>query len=811
MNRIIFFIGIVLLISTGLMGQTRTAYLEAAETSYIEKDYYSSLLYYMEAYEFDTTATTVIRGVAESARKANVYRTSERFYQKLMDMDISEQKSEDIFWLANAKHKQGEYEEARILYSTYLSEYAEDDLWMTRRAEKEIKSCEWSQSEIINPRENITIERLGAQVNDIEFADFAPNPEQGGLSYTSLRYRDTEYKSGTSRLLSKRLNAKDDYVEEILTDLNEGNKFVGHTTFNNTRNKIYYTLCDYNSGYNISCELYQANIDGANSLSNSERIENLNALDATTTQPSYAYNSNDNTQRLYFASDREGGKGGLDIWYATIESNGEFSEPINLSQINSIDNEITPYYHDATNEFFFSSDGYLGFGGYDVYKSTLNNSDTPIHLGAPINSSYNDIYYIVNEGGREAYFSTNRFKNDFHDNETEPCCYDIYKTTIEEVDIKLNAKTFETNSRDSLYGATVDLFDVTTGDLLSTKTPVDGIDHMFDLVSDNEYMIIGRKNGYGSDTIYFSTIGMYETKDVEKNLFLDQSFQRIELTAFDEFTREPLNGIEIRVKNVTDPTQEDIILYDMASFNQLDLDPNSTYEITVSKENYEPETLFIYPSDDPSKPVIRQIYLKRVLFGIYLPTLLYFDNDRPNVKSMAETTEKSYSDTYDPYIERKPVFVNQIRKSRSFAGDKEAEIANLESFFENDVKTGYATFQKFLDAMHEELKKGFGFEILIKGFTSPLAQNEYNKALGKRRVQSIRNEIDSHEGGILLAYINNGLLKITDVSYGEELAPSTIIDNPQQPASSIYSTEASRERRVEIIEVKRIFKNTNSQ
>lgn len=811
MNRLIFFTGIVLLVSTGLMGQTRTAYLEAAEDSYIEKDYYSALIYYMEAYEFDTTATTVIRGVAESARKANVYRTSERFYQKLMDMELEQQQSDDIFWLANAKHKQGEYEDARILYSTYLSEYAEDDLWKTRRAEKEIKSCEWSQTEILNPRENIKIERLGAQVNDIEFADFAPTPDEGGLSYSSLRYREDEYKKGTSRLLSKRLNIKDDFAEEILSDLNEENKFVGHTSFNNTRNKIYYTLCDYNSGYNISCELYQADIDGGNSLTNKARIDKLNALNATTTQPSYAYNSVDNTQRLYFTSDREGGKGGLDIWYANIDGNGGFSNPINLGQINSIDNEITPYYHDTTNEFFFSSDGYLGFGGYDVYKSKLNGSDTPTHLGAPINSSYNDIYYIVNEGGREAYFSTNRFKNDFHDNETEPCCYDIYKTTIEEVDIMLNAKTFETNSRAPLEMATVDLFDVTTGDLLLTKTPVEGIDHMFDLVSDNEYMIIGRKNGYDSDTIFFSTIGMYETKDVEKNLFLDQNFQRIEITAYDEFTREPLDGIEIRVKNVTDPTQEDIILYDMASFNQLDLDPNSTYEITISKESYEPETFFIYPSDDPSQPVIRQIYLKRVLFGIYLPTLLYFDNDKPNARTLAETTTKSYSDTYYPYIERKPVFIDQIRKSRSFGGDKEGEIVNLEGFFENDVKNGYATFQKFLGAMHEELKKGFGFEILIKGFTSPLAQNEYNKALGKRRVQSIRNEIDSHEGGILLAYINNGLLKITDVSYGEELAPSTIIDNPQQPASSIYSTEASRERRVEIIEVKRIFKNTNSQ
>ncbi len=812
MNRLIFLTGIVLLISTGLRGQTKTAFLEAAEDSYIESDYYSALVYYLEAYEFDTTATNTIRAVAESARHANVYRTSERFYEKLMESDLAEQQSEDIFWLANAKHKQGKYEEARILYSTYLAEYAEDDLYLTRRADKEIKSSEWSQTEIQNPRDNIKIERLGSQVNDIEFADFAPNPDEEGLSYTSLRFRKDEYKTGTSRLLSKRLQVAEDFAQEILEGLQEGNRFVGHSSFNLSKTKVVYSLCDYKSGYNISCDLYQANIDASGTISDKTRIDGLNAEDATTTQPSIAYNSLDNTERLYFVSDRDGGKGGLDIWYANMDGSGNYSEPINLREINSADNEITPYYHNATDEFFFSSDGYLGLGGYDIYKANLGQNTAPVHLGAPINSSYNDIYYIVNEGGREAYFSTNRFKNEFHDNDTEPCCYDIYKTTIEEVDIQLNAKTFDTNSRDPLLVTTVDLFDLKTGDLLSTKTPEAGVDHLFNLVSDNEYMIIGRKNGYESDSVFFSTMGMYETKEVEKNLFLDRLFQRLEITSYDEFTREPLENVQIRIRHVDDPDKEDIYVNSIESFNQLDIDPNTTYEITISKEDYEPETFFIYPDDDPSLgPIIRKIYLKRVLFGIYLPTLLYFDNDKPNPRTLSETTEKSYTDTYYPYVERKPVFINQIRKSRSFGGDKEAEINNLEVFFENDVKGGYSTFQKFLDAVHSELQKGFGFEILIKGYTSPLAQNEYNKNLGERRVQSIRNELRNYNGGALLSFIDSGLLKITDVSYGEELAPSTIIDNPQQPASSIYSTAASKERRVEIIEVKRIFKNINTQ
>ena len=250
--------------------------------------------------------------------------------------------------------------------------------------------------------------------------------------------------------------------------------------------------------------------------------------------------------------------------------------------------------------------------------------------------------------------------------------------------------------------------------------------------------MIGRKDGYESDSVFFSTVGMYETKEIQKSLFLNRLYQSLEITTYDELTREPLDGIEIRVRNVTDPSQPDIVFTDATSFSQMDIDANTTYEVTISKDNYQPESFFIYPDDDTSLgPLIRKIYLKRVLFGIYLPTLLYFDNDKPNPRTTSLTTEKSYSDTYQPYIERMPLFMNQIRKSRSFSGDKEAEINNLGIFFENDVKGGYATFQKFLDAVHSELQKGFGFEILIKGFTSPLAQDEYNKNLGKRRVQSL--------------------------------------------------------------------------
>lgn len=814
MIRLISIYICVVFFQVGLAGQSKTAFLHAAEESYLQSDFYSALVYYLEVYEYDTSQVDIIHAVAESARKAGVYKTSERFYEKIMDQDIELQNSDDPFWLAYVKHKQGKYEEARKLYSIYITEYAEDDLYLTRRAEKEIKSCEWAQTEIQNPRENIEIERMGDEINEVEYADFAPIIDGSDLIFTSLRYRNAPTKDKPEQLISKRLQIdQENFIEEIYKTLGNDDLFVGHTVTNDDKSIIYYTLCGYHSGYQIQCDLYSGSIESDGSIAGGYKLPSpVNQEGSTTTQPAYYSNQSSGEQRLYFVSDMAGGEGEMDIWYVDLASS-DFSTLVNVKELNTADNEITPFYHAPTNTMYFSSDGYLGMGGYDVFKSNLEDADVeaPLHLGSPINSSYNDIYYVVNDSGNESYFSTNRYNNQYQNNETEPCCYDIYKASVKDVQIELNAKTYQIQNKDSLPYATVDLFDLITGDLLKNLTPFSGIDHVFELQSDREYQLIGRKKGYGSDTIRVSTYGVYKSQNISRNLFLNKELQPLEITVFDEFTFEPLTGSIIRLKNIDKPNEPDLVFNNAEQFTKADIDPFSTYEITVSKEGYEDQSFKIYAGkNDLAEEILRRkVYLKPVLFGIYLPTRLYFDNDRPNPRTASEDTDKTYTDVYEPYVERENVFVRQIQRSSAFSQDRDGEIRRLQEFFEQDVKGGYATFQKFLDAVHSELQKGFGFEILIKGFTSPLAQSDYNKKLGKRRVKSILNEIQNYDQNVFMSYINSGLLKLTDVSYGEDLAPAGVIDNPGRPAESIYSTDASKERRVEIIEVRRIFKNRN--
>jgi outer membrane protein OmpA-like peptidoglycan-associated protein len=112
---------------------------------------------------------------------------------------------------------------------------------------------------------------------------------------------------------------------------------------------------------------------------------------------------------LYFVSDMTTGYGGTDIFYSEF-NNGSWSKPVNAGgYINTINNENFPSL-DKDGNLYFSSDGYAGFGGFDmcVAKKSGNAFDQAHVLKQPINSSYDDIGMLVLENNKQGYFSSSR-------------------------------------------------------------------------------------------------------------------------------------------------------------------------------------------------------------------------------------------------------------------------------------------------------------------------------------------------------------------------------------------------------------------
>lgn len=114
---------------------------------------------------------------------------------------------------------------------------------------------------------------------------------------------------------------------------------------------------------------------------------------------------------IYFASDRQGGRGGLDIWKVEAKASGQWGAPVNLGpDINSPDNEDAPFIHPDQHTLFFTSDGHRTMGGRDIFKSTLVNGKwtKPENMGYPVNTTANDNYFTLLADGKRAYFSSDR-------------------------------------------------------------------------------------------------------------------------------------------------------------------------------------------------------------------------------------------------------------------------------------------------------------------------------------------------------------------------------------------------------------------
>ena len=171
--------------------------------------------------------------------------------------------------------------------------------------------------------------------------------------------------------------------------------------------------------------------------------------------------------KLYFSSDMPGSYGKSDIWFVYIFENGEYSQPINLGpNVNTEFRESFPFL-DKENNLYYSSDGKLGLGGFDIFSSKLNNRGYPqssINLGMPVNSAFDDFGYVYNQMKNFGYISSNR---DGLNGSSSDQVYKIVKNNntnysnngLEEniCEFILEGKVYDTFTREILIGAKVQL------------------------------------------------------------------------------------------------------------------------------------------------------------------------------------------------------------------------------------------------------------------------------------------------------------------------------------------------------------------
>ncbi len=117
-------------------------------------------------------------------------------------------------------------------------------------------------------------------------------------------------------------------------------------------------------------------------------------------------------RKLYFSSTRPGGYGGMDIWISEWRTEGGWSEPINAGPaINTSRDELAPYVHGDGRSIYFSSSGWIGMGGLDLFVSTRQRGkgwSIPVNLGYPVNTHGEEMGISFHSKSNFAVFSSNR-------------------------------------------------------------------------------------------------------------------------------------------------------------------------------------------------------------------------------------------------------------------------------------------------------------------------------------------------------------------------------------------------------------------
>lgn len=288
---------------------------------------------------------------------------------------------------------------------------------------------------------------------------------------------------------------------------NEGGATV---TINNKM--LYYTLCKYTADRRYyNCDIcFSENVNGT-WLPIKNLGEKVNTENTWESQPSVTSDG----KTLFFVSDRDGGLGGYDIYKTTKDQNGDWGMPENLgATINTAGNEKSPFIHTDSQTLYFSSDGHMGLGGYDIFLSKLNENGEwgePKNIGYPINSFDDDVGFFVSTDGHYGYFASNKFDGfggwDLY-------TFDLYEEARPEKVMLVKGKITD-DENINFREAKVEIRNVESKKI--TELEVDSVtgEYFGALVMRSDYLMTVKKKGYVQETKYIFKISQRSSKPLE--------------------------------------------------------------------------------------------------------------------------------------------------------------------------------------------------------------------------------------------------------------------------------------------------------
>jgi len=315
-------------------------------------------------------------------------------------------------YIGIAYHANNRFDEALTSLNKFKSMLRPSDKELIYKTDKYISYCNHAKRLISNPVK-MTITNLGSSVNS-KFPDYNPaiSVDEATIIFTSRR------DNSTGLLISE---FDGHYFEDIyISNKNAKDEWTPAEPISTLINTDSHDACVGLSSEGQTMIVYKT--DGGGDLFYT-RLEGTNwtkpvsfgkAINTDYWEACGNFSADGNY--LFFVSNKKGGYGGTDIYVSKRNTDGTWGIPVNMGpEINTIEDEFSPYLHADGKTFYFSSQGHSSMGGHDIFHSTINTSSfpvaivsKPVNMGYPINTVDDEIYFVWSADNKRAYFSSER-------------------------------------------------------------------------------------------------------------------------------------------------------------------------------------------------------------------------------------------------------------------------------------------------------------------------------------------------------------------------------------------------------------------
>ena len=377
------------------------------------KRYDRALVYYLKAKNMGVKTEELYFNIGYSYFKLKEYNESERYFYKLVHKDSLNLKKA-YYYYAKLQHLNYQFDSAITYFGEYRRTLSPDDLAkMDKDIQKQIKECGFAKEMVATPVLSF-VDSLGDSINS-RYVDYAPliSSDDSVLFFTTRRPNEKE---------SNR-DQNGEYFEEIYVSKKDdkGNWLkaapIGKPISGNGHSACAGLSADANT-----LIVYRSSGNGDLFISKKEKgkwtsPKSLGKNINSSGHEASASLSYDNI-KLYFSSDKEGGYGGQDIYVSSIDEKGKWGHADNMMRkINTAYDETNFIALPDGETFYFTSSGHNSMGGLDIFKITYKDSawSDAVNLGYPINTPDDDVIYSISNDGKRAYFASMVNEKNKHD------------------------------------------------------------------------------------------------------------------------------------------------------------------------------------------------------------------------------------------------------------------------------------------------------------------------------------------------------------------------------------------------------------